>query len=541
MKNQIELFGDYLNLNQTDTGQAYHNVQEARRQIATLQERLGEVQRNFELIKTQKVKVELDKQKAYSDLLQARQQLEGERRNYQQLANENRGVSLERDRLGNAQNLKQNQIDDLARQVREANLKARQVVGLEKQVQGLNHEMQRLNATRKMAPEIEKILVELGPVPSQISPRQEDGDIRGALDVQENIDGLEPEGEQVDAVWVEYAKAYNQRYGEQVLSSGAKKSRTPVEIAKAGFNFAFTELLKMAKEGDQIKINASEETGYTIGRQAVYRYIVLDLIKGGKVYKPGCKGYELQINNNVAMFPSHPEKILKFKEDAKGRQPEAVYTCKRQDEFTPSYDDLGLRDGVDPVSTKWIYVQLNEEEKDHLFNLLMAPIIPNDNEGLLRTIEFMRDRQNPRVQLIEKEYELIADLGTTFEIKFRDNVFADCWGELATLEIAPFVKAEDIELDLTRIDDPDMVKVNASKPVAWELDREVLDIEPIYRPGRPAQQPRFLDLIEAAKKKYHLLLPTCLGTYLPIPRSKEQSLSGLNLSKSTGNIMFLIE
>ena len=78
LKNQLELFGDYLNLNQTDAGQAYHSVQEARRQQENLQKRLCETQRNFELIQTQKVKIELDKQKVDTDLLRARQQLEGE-------------------------------------------------------------------------------------------------------------------------------------------------------------------------------------------------------------------------------------------------------------------------------------------------------------------------------------------------------------------------------------------------------------------------------------------------------------------------------
>ena len=60
-------------------------------------------------------------------------------------------------------------IAGLRRQVREANLKAQQVVGLERQVQGLNQEMQRLNAARRMAPEIEKILV--GKIPGPVAPK----------------------------------------------------------------------------------------------------------------------------------------------------------------------------------------------------------------------------------------------------------------------------------------------------------------------------------------------------------------------------------
>ena len=338
---------------------------------------------------------------------------------------------------------------------------------------------------------------------------KEDGDIAGALDVQEapmeNVEGLEPEGEQVDVHGLNMPKRIICAMDSKYPQEGVKKLCTATDIAKAGFTFAFAELLKMAAEGNQIIINASVETPLTMGRRAVYRYLILDLIKGGKFISLVARVISCKLITKSPCIPLIQKRPYNLKRMQKGASRKLLYTYKRQDDFTPSYDDLSASDGVDPVSAKWIYVQLNaKEEREHLFHLLMAPVIPNDNEGLLETLDFMNDRQNPRVQLIEKAYELITDLGTALEIKFGDNLFFDCWTEQATLDIDPFLKEEDVELDLSKIDDPDMVKMNSSEPVAWELDRQVLAI---LKPGQfyAAEQPGFFDLIEAAQKKYQLV------------------------------------
>ena len=205
---------------------------------------------------------------------------------------------------------------------------------------------------------------------------------------------------------------------------------------------------------------------------------------------------------------------MQYKEDATGeRKPEVVLNYKRKDDFTPSPQELGLRDGINPVSAKWIYAQLNNEEREHLFNLLMAPAIPNDNADYQKTLDFMRHKQNQRVKLIETAYNLLADMGIAIGKKFGQNIFIDCWqNHCGDGELEPFVKEEDLQLDLTHVVDVDMVQApKGGKEIEWELDPEVLN----------AGGAKFADLIAEAQIRYQTVFTHFSSDLLLVPHDKD--------------------
>lgn len=352
------------------------------------------------------------------------------------------------------------------------------------EVSQLNKEIKDVKAKPLAHPQeasgISKFASEIGPVPPKYTQIAEDGEVKGAMD---GLDGA-------PAAQHDFINGYNLRYGDKYSAS---------EIAAESFNYAYEELLK-----PPYKLNKSHLTCTTAGKFAIYRHMVLDLLLGAKVpQNDDCHGYTVQINENVKMLPSKPEKILHYKKEADGNlQPVIAFHYQQKDDFTPSEEALGMN-GVDPLSAKWILEKLNDQEKKHLQTYLMSPIIENHHPDFKDMLAFMSNKSDSRVKLVKTAAELIEDMAIAFEKKFEKNVLIPCWQNNADEMIEPFVKKED--QDLLTLAKTDFKDPN-EKISKWEIDVKVI--------GAPSSalskaHKDFQQLITQARD-HHQLLTHCI-------------------------------
>lgn len=462
-------------IRKTDAGMAYQGLKQAQLEIAALQKKQQELQGDVSALKTQKLQTEQSKLEAEKALAIASQLIKAD------LQPKLHALNQEVSKIRQENERKEKEIGELKVKITAADMAAARVKRLEQELSI------KLKATSKDQSEVLQKLAELAaPIPPKYMPRKEDGAISGAFDLK-----LNEENKEVDPQWVAYAKAYQERY---------KNKKTADGIFKAGFQFAWKELLRMAKEGTKIKINDSYDTGSTPGANAVYNYMVLDWLKGGKVAKNlACDdSFILSINGSVSMIPSFPEKVLHYTTDQKGElKPEVTIRYRQHDDFTmvgPTF----LK-GTDAVSAKWILAQLSEEEKGHLFNLLMASVIENSNPELRKTISYMENKENPRVQLIRTAQELIEDISGGFRDKFP-GLLRTLWDKNANGNQDPFIKSQEVrpapELILsTGLDQP-----KTDKTVEWELDPDVLGDK--RRGDKEPRQSEFYQLVKSAHDNY---------------------------------------
>lgn len=505
---------ELADLGKTDVGIEHQKAVKAQKEAANLKKEQKDLQQQVSALKIQK--------NAFENLEREVKNLRGDKQN---LENEKYRLRQEKDLAQNAKDQKDlelqqlraqknKEIGDLNNQLYKANQKGNRVEGLEREVA-------RMQDIQNNQPELARLQGEVGPIPPKYAARKEDGEIPGADDIVKNDD----DGKVVDPEVLAHAKDYQKRY---------EGKRSAAAIVDTAFNYVFPKLLDMAATGDKIKLNDSVGTPASPGAQAVYRCMVLDWLKGGKVYLDGCHGYALAVNGDVSMYPSHPEKVLHYKYEAgaKKYKPEVVLRYTQRDDFTPTEDGLGLRDGVDAVSAKWIFQQLTKEEQDHLFNLLMSPVIENSHPDLQKTKEFMaifdkRDAKKEdleRAALVRTAYELIADMGTAIQKKFGPNALIPCWrNNVDALDVdkQPFVKVEDAQPDLNKIVDTDLIQNLKGKGVVdWELDLDVLGDK---RSGdaKPRQED-FADLISFSRAKYATVFNHMSRDLLVNPMSEDE-------------------
>lgn len=486
----IESVNDFFSLRdqinemkETDSGRAYLAVQKAKQDFEVLKRQQAALQQQVVALSADKVAEEKRRKAAEADVDSKKQEIQQQGHKILSLGSERKKLQAENDRLKfeNAQkdnalrSQQQKAKDDLVliqSQLSAAKAKAEQVQQLERQLAGMQ-------ATQRHQPEIVKLAPQLGPVPPKYTKRKEDERVLGAMDIEEL------EGEELDKL-----KSYNARYGAK---------RSAAEVIVASFEHACKQLLEDTDE--KFELNHAGDTMSTLGMLAVYRYMVWDLIAGGKVEENGCHGFKLQINANVTMLPSRSEKVLQFKSDAEGKlNPIVDVRYRQRDDFTPDEESLKLRDGVDAVSVKWILEQLSEDEKEILFTHLMAPIIENTHPDYKKMLTFMQRRHDPRVKLVETASDLIQDLAVAFQKKFGKDVLVPSYGEFFDeWNIKPFVKPEDNLKDLEKFAQ-DLTIQTVAKTVAWELDVDVLGDK---RGGDwHPRQPDFYQLIERAQKRY---------------------------------------
>lgn len=386
----------------------------------------------------------------------------------------------------------------------------------------LEEKVAKLTQSLKFQPEALKLVNEMRVLPPKYQRRPEDpGVIPGAIDLGVKIvrdpreiareraqgSGKLKERSQDKRKWIEFCEGYRKRYGDEKVTAS--------EIAESSFNYACKTLYTMRSEG-KIKINNSKATHYMPCALAVYRFMALDFLKGGKLVQEDCDGFEIQINTSVRMLASQPKILIELHDDG-FNEPKPMTTVRhmQRDDFTPREDIIG-RDGVDPISAKWILAQLTEEEEGHLFNLLMSVVIENDHEEYKKTLEFMR-ANDERAQLIRIGYDLIATLGDAYKFKFGQTVFAKCWPKYANEEhLNPFYKAEDIVPDARGIPDVGMIPPAKSFEVSdWVLDIDVLSDN--------ASQNDFAELIQESSQAYQKVFTLMPNDLVVQPEMKQES------------------
>lgn len=362
---------------------------------------------------------------------------------------------------------------------------------------------------------------DLGPLPSKYKKRPEDGPMYGAMDIDEssaqdwvktrNIDGL---------------KTYNFRYGNLKAAS---------EVVQVSFQYAFQLLLDLAEHGpDQshsqdkrpdpkIHFNKSCEMLGTLSGEVIYRIMILDILQGAQVFDNGCKGYDLKVNPDIILRSSKPAKVLK---QVDSNTPEVVVELSQTDDFTPSHAVLsfaGIKEGVDPLSAKWILSRLTGTDHYHLLNKLMDPLIEDTDPSLLSTKNYLKTCPSDRAALIETAYSLIVDLGVAIRLKFQSNVLVRHWQTLADESVDPFIKDKEIA-KLTNCSEESLMVKESDPFVETYLDIDVLgDKDP--KTGK-LRQSDFYDLVAFAHDQFRSVFNNLSEGILrhPIKVEKDENL-----------------
>lgn len=515
IRSNIELYGkaieqeyalkdtetDLEEIKKTDAGQAHAEAKNAKEKVAELQTKQNELQRDLVALRAQKVNAEVNQKKAVTDLTAAQKELQDAQQKNQTLVDKEQAAQKESDRLKEETKKAQQKAAQQELEYRQLQTKLWQAQQAGNRVATLEEQIARQKYVNEHQSEFSKLQTQLKPLAPKYTKRAEDKEmIPGAIDL-DNGDGEIKGNWQNDrpAGWVDFATKYRQRYDEE--------KRTAAQIFESGFGYACTQLMELASSGDKIKLNKSFETISTNGRYALYRFIALDLLQGAKLTENGCLGLQLKINSHVSMLPSQPEYVLRYKDN----KPIVVLEHKLRDDFTPTAMEKGnQKNGVDPISAKWILEQLTQEEKNHLFNLLMSPVIEETHPDAAATRTYMSNAFDPRVRLVQTAYDLIVDMGEAYVKKFEKDVvpsfFADFFDDYTT---KPFVKPEDT-IDFSKVVDTDLI--TATQPTEWEYDPDVLGDKravPAYSweltqnmPANVHLQPNFEVTITASLVKY---------------------------------------
>lgn len=473
----------------TDPAKAYLAEQQAKKDLADLQKKFQTLQTDYTAIKTEKTKAEQELTDLYAGMIGMQDDAVGIKNEKEQREKEIKDLKV-------AEQKKTKEMTDLQNQLKAAQVKVGQITDLQKEVTDLKSK-QIANADQ-----VKKLLPQVGAIAPKYTATANDKVVHGAMDIR--VTGTE-EGEFTDEEMDKYKKSlpkdklkffeeYNTRYADANLAS---------TVVADGFNHAVHALLDMVPDG-KIKLNNSGMTIKTLGAQAIYRYMVLDLLNGGKVMQGNdCHGFKLRINENVSMLPSKSENVLQYKTNPQGgKDPFITFHYLQKDDFTPSEGVLKLRDGVDPVGAKWILEQLTKAESDYLFTYLMEPIIENTHPDHIAMKAFMKNKNDPRVKLVQTAYELIIDMATATRLKFETNACAETWSENFDNwddAVKPFQKAEELDAEAAaKVDD--IIQVDGSKVVNWELDPDIVGDK---RDGdKKARQPEFFDIVNAAKANF---------------------------------------
>lgn len=478
LKQSVNIKKQINGIKNTDAGKAYVAAQKAENELLVLKDLHKNLKRDLNALTVQKVAAEQGKSHVEQDLAAL------QKKNMELRVRADKAAQLEHDidtlrakDIANAQ-----KIANLNVAVNAANVKANRVGELEKEVAALK-------TGGKNPPELAKLIPKLGSIPPKYTPRPKlDGLLPGAMD-------------DADGMGTPFNEAYKARYNGL---------RSAAQIAAAGFDYAYDSLIDLAG-GGKIKFNNSGHMPGTPGENAVYRLMILDLLKGAKVDENGCHGFKLCINSNVTMLPSQPENILQYKDDSKGGlMPVAVVRYKQRDDFTPDEDTLRSPHGVHPVAAKWILNQLTPKEMDYLFTHLMSSIIENSHPDYIAMRAFMKNSKDPRVKLVMTASELIQDMASAIGLKFSKNVLIPGWQTKADdWDVQPFVKAEDDIAGLDKIADDGIVKTTGTKVVAWELDADVLGDKGAY--DKKPRQPEFVQMIRDAHTRYSTICESLDG------------------------------
>ncbi len=529
----LELMGEKYNPEHEEASQAFEEAKQAQQELEKWRNKQRQAQRDLGALQTDLVKYQNAEQKAnqeYTNVVAP--EVNRLRADNQQLAADKNAVKAERDRLKAEKDVRDQDIAKLRRQVN--------AIKPVQTAQELQRQANKLKSKYNKLPQEQKLQKQLGPVPPKYTKRIDDQDcIIGAIcTVGEDADKdkIKAFDEKKRAAF----KAYENRYHaakiehfdaatRQIIVDDPSTHRTAASLVEAGFDYVFEQITAQA---DKFKLTKSSQTKDSAGAKTVYRAIMLDLLSGAKLHAPTCHGYELRINGDVNMYPSHAEKVMQYEKDDRGVLKAGVaVSYQRKDDFTPTPARFKKEHGVDPVGAKWILEQLSDEEKDILYHLLMAPVMENTHADYQAAVEFIGNKEDPRVKLVKTAYELISDLAEAIEIQFKDDVLAQCWKKHANDDaVQPFEKEDDVQvIEEPELDQEEEVKTpkirigDTDERVSWAIKSDILG----NKQGGRHTQAEFTKLIESAQAKHEGAFSVLSDELLRFTHEKEETFEWL--------------
>lgn len=455
LRTQLRLSQEKKELLESELGQAFFDKKEADKRASRLEQEKGVLSEDLRGLQASEERLRRSQLQLNENVVRASNELEeAKQRNAElraQRASEINGISISQLK-GEEQNLRN---------------KANSLQSVFNKEQNLELELTGLRQITLN--ELQRSHLELGPIPSKCPG---EGEIAGDY-------GLAAEDGDQDR-WSDYTKRY----------AGQK---TAVELMQTSMEYAFDDLIAMARqENPKIHWNESAdiwydtEAKYTENRSALYRHMIWDFISHSSLIQVTDHSYALRLNNEgVTMASSMPLRCQGIREviDEKEVNGEKVEEIRRVaevrvlptiiDDFTPATDDRELSFGIDPVSAKRIFAQLSDEEKGHLQNLLLDPLIANEHPDLLSTRAFMRSGAAGRVELVRNAYELICDIALAVEKKFANKGLAQVLGGMADdYDLQPFHKEEMVQAPIS-----EQPVQAANSVVEWTPDLESLKVK----------------------------------------------------------------
>lgn len=465
----------------TEPAQAYFAEQKAKQDFASLHKDYQMLQNNLTAVKADKIAVEEAK-------IKIEKENGAHRAAWQAAHNQEMAIKKEKEEIEKeVKQLKEGELkkkQDLANLQSQLKAKVEQAAGLQKEITEIKAQQNNvLNATQAS---------KLGPIPPQFGPSPKKLTVPGAMDIED-----EEYKNSLDRAKRQYFEEYNHRYSKHKFSE---------QVVSEGFKYAYASLINKAESGNMIKLNRSPDAIETQGAVAVYSYMVLDLLRGGKVVDNGCEGYILKINDTLSLIPSKAEKVLQNKDGEK----KLIVHYGQKDDFTPSEkisESVGVYNGVNAVEAKWILEELSEQEKEYLFTHLMSSLIEDSHPDYQKMAAFMKNKNDSRVKLVARASELIQDIGTVIGRKFKKTILLEAWADSTGNgygEIKPFEKAQDLTSKkmVEELGMAEVIKVS-DKVIAWELDPDIIGDKRAN--DQKPRQPEFFKLIKAAKQNYAII------------------------------------
>ncbi|MBA3721162.1 MAG: hypothetical protein H0W88_02015 [Parachlamydiaceae bacterium] len=229
-------------------------------------------------------------------------------------------------------------------------------------------------------------------------------------------------------------------------------AKTFPELVEASFHYCFNNLIKIGEAKPKINFNKSSEIydgTFTANQNALYRFMVLDIIEGASLVVLACdkKLKYLQLNNFLQLHSSKPRRVIV--KNSSNEKPTTQIVFGHIDQFTPCNEPNKLPLGIDPVGAAIILKRLNSTERAHLFTLLMEPLINNDHYELRQAKLFVKPAKGEPSEsgkLVKIALDLIIDMAMNIEEKYQPNILLNLWMDTADdTEVQPFNKAESLE------------------------------------------------------------------------------------------------
>jgi hypothetical protein len=278
-------------------------------------------------------------------------------------------------------------------------------------------------------------------------------ELRNAILNIQGVEGVQNAHEIDQSSWSEYAKRYNEL-------------ETASDIVLKGFSRALEEVFELSKKEDKkIRLNKSPGTPKHAGK-VVYRFLALELLKGGYLLCDCSGNPELILNNKgVKMVYPNPRWIWDGNNNFTKR-----LSFQYRDDFTPGEVELEATCaafGPDPITAKLLLVKLSKEDEDHLFNLLMEPVIDDNHPDYVNTLKKINQMSTDKKNEMNGLSDLIINMGLVLEKKF-DKLVSGQWNSYLDTEnydLQPIKKLENkVEVKPVEIEE-----LQSHELIPWQI------------------------------------------------------------------------